>query len=558
MKADYGKTGTYFYLVGLTLIGVFLPTSKFGLSVTQFYLIFVWMLVGIDVKGINTMFSEQRSVARFLSSVKYVLNQIWNNIQTRFKAFMHNKVAVIVASMYLMHILGLLYTSDFQYAFKDLRIKLPLLLFPILLSSMKPLSRKHFDIVIWCFISSVFFVTVLGAIKYFRRDFIDVRELSVFVSHIRVCLCIVLSIFILAYFVVRRNYKLYIKIFMLALILWFLWQVTIFESFISVLIIAALSFVFILYFLTKISSKPIKITAFVLVLSAAAFMVYYPYNIMCKYMTPVEISQDQLDTHTRLGNPYVFDTVNFNIEDGRYVGYYLAVDEMLDAWSKRSSRVISNEYDDDLYTLIRYLTSKDLRKDADGVAQLTDEDVKNIENNIANYHYIANPGIRTRLMKVMEAYQNYKKISADGSSVFQRIEYIKASLCIIKEHPVFGVGVGDIANSFAEYYEKNDTKLSYANRLRCHNQYLAITVAFGVIGLIWFLFSLIYPFISDKKYRNYYYFIFLFILMLSMLTEDTIETQIGATLFAFFNSFLLFASPYSQQHDDDNLLSEGE
>ena len=115
-----------------------------------------------------------------------------------------------------------------------------------------------------------------------------------------------------------------------------------------------------------------------------------------------------------------------------------------------------------------------------------------------------------------------------------------------------------LVNSFAEYYEKNDTKLSYANSLRCHNQYLAITVAFGVIGLIWFLFSLIYPFISDKKYRNYYYFIFLFILMLSMLTEDTIETQIGATLFAFFNSFLLFASPYSQQHDDDNLLSEGE
>ena len=134
MKADYGKTGTYFYLVGLTLIGVFLPTSKFGLSVTQFYLIFVWMLVGIDVKGINTMFSEQTFMARFVLSVKYVLNQIWNNIQTRFKAFMHNKVAVIVASMYLMHILGLLYTSDFQYAFKDLRIKLPLLLFPILLS----------------------------------------------------------------------------------------------------------------------------------------------------------------------------------------------------------------------------------------------------------------------------------------------------------------------------------------------------------------------------------------------------------------------------------------
>ena len=29
---------------------------------------------------------------------------------------------------------------------------------------------------------------------------------------------------------------------------------------------------------------------------------------------------------------------------------------------------------------------------------------------------------------------------------------------------------------------------------------------------------------------------------MSMLTEDTLETQIGVTLFAFFNSFLVFAN----------------
>jgi hypothetical protein len=29
--------------------------------------------------------------------------------------------------------------------------------------------------------------------------------------------------------------------------------------------------------------------------------------------------------------------------------------------------------------------------------------------------------------------------------------------------------------------------------------------------------------------------------MLSMVVEDTLETQMGASLFAFFNAFLLFA-----------------
>ena len=49
--------------------------------------------------------------------------------------------------------------------------------------------------------------------------------------------------------------------------------------------------------------------------------------------------------------------------------------------------------------------------------------------------------------------------------------------------------------------------------------------------------------VADKKNRNYLYLIFMFIMMLSMFTEDTIETQIGVTLFAFFNSFLVFAMP---------------
>ena len=151
-----------------------------------------------------------------------------------------------------------------------------------------------------------------------------------------------------------------------------------------------------------------------------------------------------------------------------------------------------------------------------------------------------NPGIKTRIMKIMVAYNNYSRNGdANGSSVFQRIEFIKASLGIIKESPVLGVGTGDIVNAFADYYENTNSKLRPEYRFRSHNQYLAITVAFGVIGLLWFLFSMFYPIIADKKNRNYIYFVFLYIMILSMFTEDTIETQIGATLFAYFNSFLV-------------------
>lgn len=553
MKVEYGKTGTYFYLIGLIFIAIFLPTSKFGLSVSQFYLLALWMLVGLDMRAINKMYQEDSFLKRILKRTALSFKGIWHNIKTRFTDFLHNKVAVIMASVFVMHIIGLIYTSDFQYAFKDIRIKLPLLLFPIIISSFKPLNRKQFDSVIWFFISSVFFVSVLGAIKFLRRDFVDVRELSVFVSHIRVSLCIVLSIFSLAYFLVKRNYNIYVKAIIIFLIVWFLWNITILESFIALVIIVAFCASMLLYFIYKSHSVLLKISAtvvFILTISAAILI---PSKIIKDYNTPDKTALENLDTHTKLGNPYVFDTINFGIEDGKYVGLYIAKDEMMKAWNERSEKKISHEYTEDYHCLVRYLASKDLRKDAEGIAQLTESDINNIENNIANYNYIANPGFRTRIMKIMVAYNHYVNSGdANGSSVFQRIEFIKASFDIIKENPAIGIGTGDIAQAFEDYYNETNSKLKPENRLRCHNQYLAITIAFGIIGLLWFVFCLIYPVAYDRRNRNFLYITFLFVIMISMLSEDTIETQIGVTLFAFFNSFLVFASPSHNDISDKN------
>lgn len=549
MKVEYGKTGTYFYLVGLILIGIFLPTSKFGLSVSQFYLLALWMLLGLDMRSINKMYTEKPFISRILYRIAFSFNGIWSIIKTRFNDFIHNKIAVVMVSMYLMHFIGLIYTSDFQYAFKDLRIKLPLLVFPLILSSMKPLNRKQFDTVLWFFISSVLFVTILAAIKFFRRDFVDVRELSVFVSHIRFSLCIVFSIFILGYYFLKRNYRPLVKMIIIFMILWMLWQIMILESFIGILIIFALCVTLTLYFIFKSKNITAKISSVVVIVIIVFLSIYYPHKVIRDYKTPEKIIVEQLDTHTELGNPYTFDTLRYGVEDGRYVGLYISKYELIKAWNSRSEKKIKHEYQYEYFTLIRYLTSKDLRKDASGISKLTEEDIMNIENGIANYNYIENPGLKTRIMKILVAYNFYKKHQvANGSSVFQRVEYIKASLNIIKKNPILGVGTGDISNAFNDYYEETASKLNEENRLRSHNQYLAITVAFGIIGLLWYLFSLLYP-LSEKKNRNYLYIIFLAIMLLSMLTEDTLETQIGVTLFAFFNSFLVFANDRKLTND---------
>ncbi len=85
------------------------------------------------------------------------------------------------------------------------------------------------------------------------------------------------------------------------------------------------------------------------------------------------------------------------------------------------------------------------------------------------------------------------------------------------------------------------SKLAPKWRLHSHNQYLSIAVAFGLIGLLWFLFTLFYPVIKLKMTFDYLYITFFIIALISFFNEDTLETQAGVTFYSFLNSFLLFA-----------------
>jgi len=51
---------------------------------------------------------------------------------------------------------------------------------------------------------------------------------------------------------------------------------------------------------------------------------------------------------------------------------------------------------------------------------------------------------------------------------------------------------------------------------------------------------LIYPPIKTRRFTDYFYLSFFVIMIVSMVSEDTIETQAGVTIFAFFTSLFLF------------------
>ena len=534
------------YLLGLLMVAVGLTISPFLMGMSQFWLVLVWLVDGIVAKDFKNKLSR----------------------------FWQNKAAVLLVAFYLMHVVGLLWTSDFEYALKDLRVKLPILVMPFVLSSMGPLDRKRFDLVMLVYVLSVFIATMFSSVTYWRHDYEDVREISHFISHIRFCLNIVFCIAIIGWYMVKTKVpesfqkvegpskvrfpvpafstkfaiNRYLQFFLL---FWFVYQIYILESLSGYVILGVVVLVTAVYaFLQWKKSRVWHIAVgggALAIMVAVTLLAIHFVRPMLK-VEPVDFAA--LEKKTALGNDYWHDTVYNPVEDGKYVGLYYCKKEMQEAWPQRSTLPFdgtTSNGENLEATLSRYLTSKDLRKDAQGVLALTDEDIRNIERGVANYNNWKHPGLHARLSSTLFEYNLYRRFNnPNGGSLSQRIEFTRASFHLIGQHPWFGVGTGDVPQAFAQTYDKIHSPLKEEYRFRAHNQYLAIAVAFGLVGLAFFLFVLFYPWFSSERQHTYLYMVFLCIMLLSMFPEDTLETQAGATLFAFFVSLLLFAKPQNR------------
>ncbi|MGC9341984.1 MAG: O-antigen ligase family protein, partial [Bacteroidales bacterium] len=127
-----------------------------------------------------------------------------------------------------------------------------------------------------------------------------------------------------------------------------------------------------------------------------------------------------------------------------------------------------------------------------------------------------------------------------GHSIAQRIAYLNGARSIFLSHPFIGVGTGDVQSSFDRYYKKNESKLDQHYRRRAHNQYITFLITFGIVGFILSMIFLLSPVFIEKRWKDYLFIVFFFIALLSMLNEDTLETQTGVSFIMFFYCLFLF------------------
>lgn len=508
-----------FYHFALLVLIVAVPTSNYLMSMSQMMLITAW---------------------------------IWHgDLKNKWRSLTSSKAVLISISLYGLHVIGLIYSSDFDYAFKDLRTKLPLLILPILLGTMPKLEHQFYTKLIGAFSLSILFASLYSLYIYYSRDIVDTRQISVFISHIRFSLCIVLAIFLLLFELQEPKTRLIFKILGYLLIAWFTVFLGILGA-ITGIVAFALSIVFLLLInLGRKVNTVFKILIPLVLFAAIVVTGFQLRTLTIEYVRPKPIDLTKLDKYSSHANIYLHDTCIFGKENGSYVGIYLCPFELPQAWAKRSKL---DYFGKDLKgqhlsaTLVRYLNSKGYRKDAEGVKNLTNEEITLIENGVANSSYLISNPIKKAWMQFLFGYEQYLQFhDTKGSSVMQRIELWQASINIISNNILIGVGTGDLPNAFKDELKEMGSQLQESS-LRSHNQFLSISVGFGLFGLALFLFMLIYPPIAIKTFNDRRYLLFFFIFMLSLLNEDTIESQAGVTFFAFFNSLLLFGlSPKNKE-----------
>lgn len=147
--------------------------------------------------------------------------------------------------------------------------------------------------------------------------------------------------------------------------------------------------------------------------------------------------------------------------------------------------------------------------------------------------YFAVPSFKNKIINSVRDVQ----INRDGGDInhrsfSMRLEAWKTGTNIIKQHPIIGVGAGDLSNEMAAEYDRRNSVLWEENRVMPHNQFIENAVQMGVVYSLFLLFVIVLPIIRYKKTSPLLWaaaamFVF------AMCFESILERQIGVTLFPF-------------------------
>jgi hypothetical protein len=428
---------------------------------------------------------------------------------------------LLLASMvglFIWHVTGLLWTENIAEGFATLQIKLPLLIVPLSLLTVKWNSQMWMDRILKAFALSVFFAAatslILSLIKTKHGVSLHPSEWSPFISHIR--MGILLAVGWGGILIYKGDKRRLVLMFYAVVAGLFIWQTQSVTGAVMVAITTVLS---------------LQNRWRIAVLGGSFIGCFWLFFTIIPGATLTT-----LPTHTAWGSPYIHHTDRVLEENGNKVWSYLAWEEMRTEWNLQS-KVGFNAKDSKgheiKYTLMRYLTSKGEPKDGLAVRNLSLKDIRAIEFGSTSIKQATASGLALRLDELRFEVGNFiDGGNPSGNSVTQRWEYFKVGIYIAKNNLLFGVGTGDLPDSFEKAYDEVGTRLSPQFRHRTHNQFIAWWIGGGLIALILFILIFVFSWKRDVRTKRLGRVVW-WVLAISCLAEDTFETQAGITFAVF-------------------------
>ncbi len=456
---------------------------------------------------------------------------------------------LLISGIYLIYLVGFIFCKDLNWGLYDLRKSLAYLIIPVAFALGEILSEKQLKRLLIVFVVAVVLSSLITLFEYLgtgTKTMLSLQE-SGYIHHIRFGLQINFAIIILTifYFFEFRRIASLGKIFYLLVIFYLILYLILNQSFTGLVVFCSIVLVEVLMFIKHLHKPLLKKGAIFFLAIIFIAPIGYLYVSVKKFYKVENVDFEKLEKFTPYGNIYTHPIEDKQIENGNYVWLYICEEELKQEWDKRNTGIGLNDLGENGYpikaTLIRYLTSKGLRKDAEGVKALTEEDIANVKKGISNYILAKKRfSIYPRVyISIWELDRYFRTGNANHQSLSQRIEYTKAAIHIIKENFLFGVGTGNWKEAYKEAYIKIGSKMNPERYGDAHNQYLNYWVKFGVIGLAIILFFIIYPVIKTKRYKNPIILLFLVSMFVSNFGDSNFETHVGGTFFVFFYCLLL-------------------
>ena len=503
------KHETSFYALCCIIIGFGLVSSAFLMSLGQILLLMIFLLTG--------------------------------DFQNKWRTLKQNTPFLLLISLFIIHLLGLTYTIDFESGVSDIKTKLPILIISLVLGSIASFSKELMILILRLFVIAVI-VSSLVFIIYFQYQqskgiVLDSRAIMnlVKISHIRYSYCIVMALVFCAYDWYENytlsNYKIFtVNILTVIWLLFALIKLQSFNGFIAL-------FLIVLGVAVKnaVQHKKLMIPM-LLVFTFVGFLVFYAVNVEYKNFH-IKQYVKKLPQKTMNGNAYTF-TQNLFIEFNKYPFSYYCEDELRQQWAHKSNvnyEALNLHKTNIFPVLVRYLAFKNLSPDSLGVSKLTPYDIHLIEQGVSDdYTSHLNPFSKRIYFFIFE-FINSEEIGYEGKSLILKAILWKTGFQMFINNFWTGAGTGSSKKLFKEKYSE-ETFLSTFKH--CHNQYLTFGITLGIIGFVVGS-SVLFLSYSYFKPLPIYIVCFLVLIHYAMFTEDMLNTQAGVTFYMYFNGLFL-------------------